>query len=688
MGRNLERMPSKLLLKKDVTVIIPCYNAGFSILRTLQSLKSQTYKNFNIIIINDGSTDSVTLKILKDLKQKNVKVINQKNKGLSIARNVGILESKTKFILPLDSDDWLASDAIESFVKVLLKNKNLSFVYSNIVNQNQSTGVLKKNFNFFEQHFSNQIPYCMLIRRSILIQVGLYDENMKSGFEDWELNIRLGKNGFLGFCINKNLFFYNVSDEGMLKSLSIKNFATIYLYIRDKHNELFKFKNLFSTYCKNFKIKSTHVSFFYFFYNIFFYVSSKKLFNSTLALFVRHFSKTSKLNKLNKKELINKKYKVKKIAHVITSLDVGGAETALVSLLEELKKNKKNFIPSIVICLKDQGYFYKKLIKLNVKVYCLHMKPNKINFLKQFKLYKILKKENPDIVQTWMYHSDLVGSIAASFANIKNIIWTIHNFNLTIKALGFQTKLIVYLCAILSYIFPKKIISVSQSAIQNHLDIGYSSKNFFHISLGYKDSKKKLVVVKKNKPKLLVFGSLSRWNVQKNHKFMLESFGKYKKKYRFNFKLILAGYKLNYDNLELLKIIKKNNLSKEVVLLDWVEDKKIFFSRIDVHILTSIGEAFPNVVCESMLSRVPCISSNVGDVANILGSTGWMFEVNNYQNLETILDSVFEEFRRTKLWNIRKNLARNRIVDNFGLDLMLQNYYQVWKSPSEDKVIS
>lgn len=134
-------MRNQKLLKPDITVIIPCYNSGFSILRTLQSLKSQSYKNFNILIINDGSTDPVTLKILKNISEVNIKILNQKNKGLAETRNVGILNCKTEFILPLDSDDWLASNALKEFRDFLKKNNHYSYVYSNIINQNLSTGV-------------------------------------------------------------------------------------------------------------------------------------------------------------------------------------------------------------------------------------------------------------------------------------------------------------------------------------------------------------------------------------------------------------------------------------------------------------------------------------------------------------------------------------------------------------------
>ena len=191
MGRDLERMSNQSTIKNKVSVIVPCFNSGFYIVRTIYSLIAQTYKNLEIIIVNDGTTDEVTINILNHFKFKNLKIINQKNKGLASARNKGILHSKSEFVIFLDSDDWLTTDAIDKYVNFLTKNKDTTYVYSNIVNKNQNNSILRKNFNYFEQLFTNQIPYSILIRRAAFKKVGMYDENMPiMGFEDWDVSYR------------------------------------------------------------------------------------------------------------------------------------------------------------------------------------------------------------------------------------------------------------------------------------------------------------------------------------------------------------------------------------------------------------------------------------------------------------------------------------------------------------------
>ena len=145
LGQNLDVFYSKI---DKISVIIPCYNCGNIVKQAVRSVKTQTWKNIEIIIVNDGSTDENTRKILKEMKD--VYVINQINKGLPSARNAGIRKSTGKYIAFLDSDDWIENNAIELMYKFLKKN-NSSFVFCNMVLEGDKNKKLKKNYNFFEQ---------------------------------------------------------------------------------------------------------------------------------------------------------------------------------------------------------------------------------------------------------------------------------------------------------------------------------------------------------------------------------------------------------------------------------------------------------------------------------------------------------------------------------------------------------
>ena len=234
-----------------ISVIVPCFNSGKTLKRTIESVKKQTWQKKEIIIVNDGSNDKKTLEILNIYKNDNlVKLINQKNKGLSAARNQGVIYSKGDFLFFLDSDDWIEENMLEELFLNIQIEKKYGYVFSDCYLEGESNGRRKKIFNLFEQMFINQIPYSIFIPRKLFIENGFYDENMKLGYEDWEYNIRLASRNIYGKRVSKPLFHYNVSKSGMLISKSIKNHIKIWKYIKSKNKKLYRFKNILRVFCE------------------------------------------------------------------------------------------------------------------------------------------------------------------------------------------------------------------------------------------------------------------------------------------------------------------------------------------------------------------------------------------------------------------------------------------------------
>ena len=112
-----------------VSVIIPCYNQGFFLQEAVESVLEQTYQDFEIIIINDGSTDAATVALLKNYKQPRTTVIHTNNQGLASARNNGINIAKGKYILPLDADDKIGKNYLQKAIEKLEMNDNLGIFY-------------------------------------------------------------------------------------------------------------------------------------------------------------------------------------------------------------------------------------------------------------------------------------------------------------------------------------------------------------------------------------------------------------------------------------------------------------------------------------------------------------------------------------------------------------------------------
>ncbi len=230
-----------------ISVIVPCFNSGRTIRRTILSVKKQTWVRKEIVLVNDGSTDHLTINILRELEdEKIVKLINQKNNGLASARNKGVNKSSGRFLFFLDSDDWIEPKALEMMYSHLISNKKCGYIFPDIYLEGKRKGFIEKEFNLFEQFFFNHIPYCIFISKENFINHGIYDEKMKLGYEDWDLNIKLGKNKIFGKRLPVPIFHYDVQDKGMLLSKSIKNHIKIWKSIRIKNSSIYKINYLLS----------------------------------------------------------------------------------------------------------------------------------------------------------------------------------------------------------------------------------------------------------------------------------------------------------------------------------------------------------------------------------------------------------------------------------------------------------
>tara|TARA_B100001250_G_scaffold394801_1_gene399099 strand:- start:342 stop:1190 length:849 start_codon:yes stop_codon:yes gene_type:complete len=275
-----------------ISVVIPCYNSGSTIRKTIDSIKRQSWRNIEIIVIDDGSDDSSTIEVLKELDD--ITIYRQTNKGLPAARNLGFLKAKGKYILPLDADDWLEHNAIEELLKSLLNNANSSYSFTYWQLHGEAKGILKKDYNFFEQLFLNQLPYCILIPKDIWDSVGQYDESMKEGYEDWEFNIRLGSQGHFGVLVPLPLFNYQISSKGMLISKSSRIHGQLWSEIQMKHLRLYRPIILFKTWLRWRNKASTYPLLFYFGWLILYKILPISFFGYIVNK-LRTFSRSGKL---------------------------------------------------------------------------------------------------------------------------------------------------------------------------------------------------------------------------------------------------------------------------------------------------------------------------------------------------------------------------------------------------------
>ncbi len=230
-----------------VSVVLPCYNAHADLPRALDSVRAQTFRDFEIVVVDDGSTDPATRAAL-DALGGDVRLVRQENRGLAGARNAGFRAARGIYVLPLDCDDWIDATFLEKGVAILNRDPNLAYVFSHIALEGEKAGVLAKGFNAFEQLFLNQLPYCLLIRREIWERLGGYDETMRAGYEDWEFNIRAAARGHFGQPVEEPLFHYRVSASGMLQSVSRRQHGRLWRAIQARNPEAYRPAALLATW--------------------------------------------------------------------------------------------------------------------------------------------------------------------------------------------------------------------------------------------------------------------------------------------------------------------------------------------------------------------------------------------------------------------------------------------------------
>lgn len=223
-----------------VSVIIPCYNLGAYLDEAVVSVLQQTYTDFEIIVVNDGSTDPETVKLLAGYDKPKTRVIHTSNRGVSSARNRGVAEAKGKYILPLDADDKIGSNYLEQAVNVLETRPEVAIVYCERVLFGECEGVDSLlDYDPRALLVDNCIYPAALFRKDDWKNVGGYSEKMVYGWEDWDFWISLSELNKQVVKIPEPLFFYRVRNESRDHSLRYhQKIAMMFLMVL-RHKRLY-----------------------------------------------------------------------------------------------------------------------------------------------------------------------------------------------------------------------------------------------------------------------------------------------------------------------------------------------------------------------------------------------------------------------------------------------------------------
>ncbi len=369
-----------------------------------------------------------------------------------------------------------------------------------------------------------------------------------------------------------------------------------------------------------------------------------------------------------------------KILHLITSLNTGGAELWLWRLLKGLPKDR---FESRVVCLIPLGAVADRISDLGIPVLSLNMLPGRPSLKGFWNLFQILKNWKPDILQTWLYHADLLGVIAGKLSGVPRIAWNVRSSTINFANYRVLSGWVAWLCARISGV-PDAVVVNSYAGQQVHADYGYHPRKWEYIPNGVDLEYFKLNLeegralrgelnIPANVP---VIGMAARFDPQKDYLSLVKAIFCVRETYPESF-LVLCGDGVAWDNDMLVGWLNAFGEPARTRLLSRRDDLRAFYSMLDVFVLSSsYGEGFPNVVAEAMSCECPCVATDVGDTAFLLGETGYVVPPQDPESLAEAIVAVLRLDQQER--KILGDKSRNRIRQEFSWEIAVERYCRLY----------
>ena len=407
-----------------------------------------------------------------------------------------------------------------------------------------------------------------------------------------------------------------------------------------------------------------------------------------------------------------------RVLHIISGLGQGGAESVLTRLVSHSQEQ------NIVLSFADEGVYGEVIRQTGVELHCLGMQAGRLTPSDFWRLIKKIRELRPDVVQTWMYHADFIAGLAARLAGLKHIAWGIRNSGYQLKQSSRSAYYFARLSGLMSRLIPQKIIACGEQAAYLHQQWQYDKSRMQVIQNGYDLSRwqedtaaakilRQTWGVQADTP---VFGFVARWNPLKDHASLLRAFKALKQNYP-DARLVLIGKGLEANNTELMSLLQELGLTAvgeagmsdasyasdvsgefearagleyskpqpDVLLLGMRQDVPAIMSALNIHVLSSIAEGFPNVVAEAMACGTPCVVTDVGDAALMVGEFGWVAKPSHPSDLAAKMEQALSFIQGLSMSDKARYQQEMRqfVLEHFSLDTMVQRYEQAWRSMLE-----
>lgn len=373
------------------------------------------------------------------------------------------------------------------------------------------------------------------------------------------------------------------------------------------------------------------------------------------------------------------------VAHVITDLGPGGAETMLYRVASATCREG---LRHSVLSLSDDGVFGERLVAAGIPVTCLGMMRSTPGFfLALLALIRWLRRERPDVVQSWMYHADLLAGLAASAAGRIPVVWGIHHSNLDRRTTKRLTRYVAIACARLSGVLPSRIVCCAHAARRAHAELGYRLDRMVVIPNGFDPDRFVANPVDRNSirrefsipDEAPVVGLIARFHPDKDHRGFLEAARIVAREDR-DVVFVLAGESIAWSNEVLCAWIDHCGLRARVRLLGVRSDVPRILSAVDVVASSSSSEGLPLLIGEAMLCGVPCAATDCGDSREIVGPTGRIVPPRDPAALATAILELLALAPDERV--ALGAAARERVVANYDICAVARRYAALYAEVS------
>ena len=366
--------------------------------------------------------------------------------------------------------------------------------------------------------------------------------------------------------------------------------------------------------------------------------------------------------------------------HIITTLGPAGAENMLYRIAAGMDGTRfRNEAVSLTGILD----LAEKMNSIGVRVRTLAMKKSVPNPLLVMRLARWIRESKPDVIHTWMYHANLIGSLAARLAGNVPVVWAIHHNAFDPRVDKRRTMLVNRACAVLSRKFSARIIFCSEASLHTHKQLNYAAEKLQVIPNGFdleqvkpdpaaRESLRQELGIPAD---AMLIGFAARFHPHKDHHNFIQAAERLYK-LRPDVHFVLFGMGINWENTQLTAWIESAGIRERCHLLDLRQDVSRLFSGIDIATTASRSEAFPIVVGEAMACGTPCVVTDVGDSALIVENTGSVVPPEDPHALAEAWRALIDAGPA-----VRRRLgmaARDRVQRHFGLPAIVESYQQIY----------